>query len=496
LIEEIKIIDRFPKGIVTLPPSKSLCHRAVICAALSDGVSLIRNVSLSDDIRATIEGVKTLGAEVRYFSSLNVDRCEVRSDLNVDHNKEGVALNVDHCGEGTVLSTVLSGDGEPEASAIYSDTDNQEMEAEKEAESEKETKGGCLFIRGGIERQGDLINCIESGTTLRFLIPVAALCDRETVFEGRGRLLARPMDVYDTVFSSTLVEFSHDFRQVRVRGPLKSGVFTLPGDVSSQFVSGMLIALPLVSGDSEIRILSNLESKQYVGMTVDVMRRFGVEIDEKNNIPEDSVAGSSYFIRGNQRYKPVEYVVEADYSQAAFFLCAAALGRDVGCAGLLKDSVQGDSIILSVLEKMGANITWNQGVVSVSAEKLGGLTFDAGENPDLVPPLAALSCFAEGTSKIINAGRLRIKESDRIHALAVELSKLGADVCEGPGSLTINGKTSLRGGDVDAHNDHRIAMAMALASIRCEGQVRISGWSSVNKSYPAFWDDFERSLKI
>ena len=333
---------------------------------------------------------------------------------------------------------------------------------------------------------GDLIDCIESGTTLRFLIPVAALWDRETIFEGRGRLLARPMDIYDAVFSGTSVRFSHDQRQVKVRGPLQSGIYTMPGDVSSQFVSGMLIALPLVGGNSEIRMSSNLESEQYVRMTLDVMRRFGVEVEE------DAIA-SSYFIKGGQRYTAHEYVVEADYSQAAFFLCAAALGRDVKCAGLSKDSVQGDSIILSVLERMGAILTWEEGMVSVSAEKLSGLTFDAAENPDLVPPVAALCCLSEGVSRIVNAGRLRIKESDRLHALASELSKLGADISETPDSLIIHGKASLAGGDADAHNDHRIAMAIALAAIRCRGQVRLSGWSSVNKSYPEFWDDFERS---
>ncbi|MDR1246067.1 MAG: 3-phosphoshikimate 1-carboxyvinyltransferase [Clostridiales Family XIII bacterium] len=408
---EAKIINRFPNGTVAPPPSKSLCHRAVICAALARGDSVIRNVVLSEDIEATLQGVSALGAEWRL------------SD-------------------------------------------------------------GVLRVRGGGERNADLINCVESGSTLRFLIPVAALSDKETVFKGKGRLLIRPMDAYSSVFADTETRFSHSKREIRIQGPLRGGLFSLPGDVSSQFVSGLLFALPLTDTDSEIRLESPLESRQYAEMTVDVMRRFGVEAD---------VGNITFNVRGGQLYRPTDYTVESDYSQAAYFLGAAALGLDVKCAGLNEESRQGDKAILRILEEMGATITRDGDVVSVQAEKLLPVTVDARENPDLIPPVAALCCYCDGKSRIVNAGRLRLKESDRLRALAEELGKLGANIKETADTLVIDGTKTLKGGRADAHHDHRIAMAVALAAVRCTEEVSLVGWHNVDKSYPNFWNDFEKT---
>ncbi|MDR1135339.1 MAG: 3-phosphoshikimate 1-carboxyvinyltransferase [Clostridiales Family XIII bacterium] len=407
-----RVINRFPEGLITPPASKSLSHRAVICAALAKGKSVIHNITLSEDIEATLGGVHTLGA-----------------DWTLD--------------------------------------------------------GRTLYIEGGGERRADMINCIESASTLRFLIPVAALSERETIFKGKGRLLVRPMGAYDSVFKYAGVKFAHSLREIRVSGALKSGVYILPGDVSSQFISGLLFALPLVSGESEIHLESPLESRQYAEMTMDVMRSFGVTCEATEY---------AFRVSGDQHYKPSEYTVETDFSQAAYFLAAAALGCNVSCAGLSPDSKQGDIAILQILQKMGAKIKWDGGKLSVYAGKLNGVTVDARENPDLAPPVAALCCFCEGTSRIINAGRLRLKESDRLFALTQELSKLGADISETPDSLTIHGAPELPGGvTVDAHHDHRIAMAMALAAIRCKNEVKLVGWHNVNKSYPDFWEDFERT---
>jgi 3-phosphoshikimate 1-carboxyvinyltransferase len=407
---DARIINRFPSGVITPPPSKSLCHRAVICAALARGESVIRNVVLSEDVEATLQGVEALGAEWQL------------SD-------------------------------------------------------------GVLRVRGGEDRRADLINCVESGSTLRFLIPVAALADRETIFRGKGRLLVRPMDAYSSVFAGTDTKFSHTQREIRVRGPLRGGTFSLPGDVSSQFVSGLLFALPLTEPDSEIRLESPLESRQYAEMTADVMRHFGVETS----------AGAMVFsVRGGQRYKPSDYTVETDYSQAAYFLGAAALGLPVKCAGLSAESRQGDRAILRILVEMGAKIVQRGDVVSVYADRLDPVTVDARENPDLIPPVAALCCYCEGTSRIVNAGRLRLKESDRLHALAEELGKLGAHIKESNDALVIEGVRALKGGRADAHHDHRIAMSVALASIRCTEEVSLIGWHNVDKSYPGFWDDFEK----
>ncbi|MDR2088269.1 MAG: 3-phosphoshikimate 1-carboxyvinyltransferase [Clostridiales Family XIII bacterium] len=408
---EARIIRLFPRGVITPPPSKSLSHRAVICAALAQGESVIRNVALSEDIEATLQGVTALGAEWHL-------------------------------------------------------------------------SGGVLRVRGGLARRADLINCVESGSTLRFLIPVAALSDEETTFKGKGRLLIRPMDAYTTAFAETAVRFSHTKREIRIRGPLRGGLFRLPGDVSSQFVSGLLFALPLTEEDSEIRLENPLESRQYAEMTIDVMHRFGVEA---------SADAQSFRIRGGQRYRPSEYTVETDYSQAAYFLGAAALGLDVKCAGLSERSGQGDAAILRILEEMGAAVTRKDGLLSVHADRLSPVTVDAREIPDLIPPVAALCCYCEGTSRIVNAGRLRLKESDRLRALAEELGKLGARIKETQDGLAIEGARTLRGGSADAHHDHRIAMAVALAAIRCREDVGLIGWHNVDKSYPNFWNDFEKA---
>jgi 3-phosphoshikimate 1-carboxyvinyltransferase len=326
------------------------------------------------------------------------------------------------------------------------------------------------------------VDCGESGSTLRFLLPIAALSGDLAEFKGSGRLLGRPLDVYAKIFSEAGARFSVEKGRVTVCGPLKSGNYDLPGDVSSQFVSGLLFALPLLDGDSEIRLSTPLESRRYVDMTIDVMRRFGVEI---------GAGDSLYTVPGGQRYRPAVYRAEADYSQAAFFLAAAALGRDVETSGLDPESIQGDRAILGVLRDMGAEVQWNGGRISVKASSLSAVTVDARETPDLVPPVAALCCFCRGTSRIVNAGRLRLKESDRLSALAAELRKLGASIDEGDDSLAITGVDRLRGGSVDAWGDHRIAMSMAVAAIHCDSPVLLSGWLSVNKSYPGFWSDFE-----
>lgn len=417
---EVKVINRFPKGVVTLPPSKSLGHRAVICAALAalggGGASAIRNLGASEDIDATVCCMAALGAAVR-------------------------------------------------------------------------REGDVLAIEAGLRPQGEEIqlDCAESGSTLRFLLPLAALTGETFLFRGRGRLMQRPLGVYEEIFAQAGVLCERGGDTVRVRGPLKAGVYRLPGDVSSQFITGLLLALPLAAGDSELHLTTALESRGYVDLTLDVMRRFGVAVQQESE--------RLFRIPGGQRYRAADYTVEGDYSQAAFFLGAAALGRPVACAGLLPGSLQGDAEILRILERMGARITERDGALHVQAERLRAVMVDASQIPDLVPPVAALCCFCEGTSRIVNAGRLRLKESDRLRALAAELGKLGARVEELEDGLVIAGAQSLSGGRVDAHGDHRIAMALALAAIRCKKPVELSGWRHVNKSYPAFWEHFEKEAQ-
>ena len=411
---EAKLITRFPSGIVTPPSSKSLCHRAVLCAALANGEteSVIRHLSLSDDIAATLAAAATLGASWRW---------------------------------------------------------------------EKDE----LYIRGGLVTQSTEplhIDCGESGSTLRFLVPVAAATGREAIFTGRGRLLERPMDTYRDLFTGIGGQFVQSPQELRVQGALPGGDYALPGDISSQFISGLLFALPLAQRDSTLRLTTPLESAQYVDLTLDTLAAFGITITQKDGV---------YHIPGGQRYRPAAYTVEGDYSQAAFFLAAAALGCPVRVRGMNPDSHQGDRAIWQVLTDMGATVTQHGDLLTVTADRLSAVTVDARAIPDLIPPIAVLCCFCTGTSHIINAGRLRLKESDRLHALAVELGKLGAIVTEGADSLTITGADTLPGGQVDSWNDHRIAMAMAVAAIKCREPVTLTDWQSVNKSYPDFWRDYE-----
>jgi 3-phosphoshikimate 1-carboxyvinyltransferase len=351
------------------------------------------------------------------------------------------------------------------------------------------------FSSASFSSEPRVVDCKESGSTLRFLLPLAALDGGRTVFRGQGRLLRRPLDVYEKIFAEAGAFFAQKPEGVLAQGPLRGGSYVLPGNVSSQFVSGLLLALPLLEKDSEIRLSTCLESRSYVDLTLDVMARFGVEVE----VSDAGAAGGPLFrIPGGQFYRPARYRVEADYSQAAFFLASSALGGDVEVANLNPASLQGDRAILRVLQEMGAEIFWREtpggggrgDTVSVRASRLSPVTVDVRETPDLVPPIAVLCCFCDGTSHIVNAGRLRLKESDRLRALATELGKLGAEVEETEDSLSITGAPRLKGGLVDAWGDHRIAMALAAAALRCDSPVLLTGWRSVNKSYPEFWSDW------
>lgn len=344
---------------------------------------------------------------------------------------------------------------------------------------------GLMLVKPSNSGGSRVIDCGESGSTLRFLLPLAAAAiEGRTSFTGRGRLLARPLTAYTDIFAEAGVSFEQGENEVTVEGRLRGGAYRLPGDVSSQFVSGLLLALPLAESDSTIELTTSLESAPYVEMTLEVMKIYGVQVERPS---------SSFFsVPGRQSYRPAEYRLEADYSQASFFLAAAALGRPVRCLGLKADSLQGDRAIISYLKDMGGDIIQTGEALSVRCEsQLKAATVDIRETPDLGPVLAALMSLAPGESRLINAGRLRLKESDRLGSMARELSALGAEVLEETDSLIIKGRPSLAGGvSVNAHNDHRVAMALAVASIGCQKPITIIGADCVNKSYPAFWRDF------
>ena len=364
--------------------------------------------------------------------------------------------------------------------------------------------------------------CGESGSTFRFLIPFAAALGTESAFHPEGRLPERPLSpMYEELEKHGVKMSPKGSVPFTVKGKLKGGDFRIPGNVSSQYISGLLMALPMAEADSRILVEGELQSSGYVDITLDVIRDFGIRVGrpvpergaengcsgsggaagakgagpddaDSPNRPDDNVR-LIFSIPGSQQYDgPAEYRVEGDWSNAAFWLAAGALGREaVRCGNLNLNSVQGDKRIFEELKGFGARIHTGGGdavIAEPSGGKMRGKVIDAEQIPDMVPVLALVAALADGKTEIINAGRLRIKESDRLKTVTEVLDTLGADIRELPEGLEICGVKRLRGGTVDGFNDHRIVMMAAVASLVCSGKVRISGWKAVNKSYPAFFE--------
>jgi len=393
---DIKIFPSLLHGKITVPASKSISHRALICAALADGRSVLHNVLDCEDTRATTDALAALGAHI--------------------------------------------------------------------------TKNGDTTVVDGIKipaGEAD-IDCRESGSTLRFMIPIAAALGTKTIFRGKANLPNRPITPYLTEFPKHGVTFDTGRMPYTISGKLNGGIFPVTGDISSQFITGYMLALPLTGTDSVIKLTSELSSRPYAELTADVMNTFGCPV----NIGEDD-----FSVSAGASFKPREYTVEADMSQAAFFLVANAVGGNTEPVNLNYESVQGDRAIIGMTRDFMQN---------------GGKAFDVdAENiPDLVPILTVLACFANGESHITGCARLRIKECDRLAAISTELNRLGADIKEEADSLTIHGIRSLHGGDCKTYSDHRIAMSLAIASQRCTEPLIIRGADCVSKSYPDFFKDF------
>ncbi len=382
-------------GSVTVPPSKSIAHRLIIAASLAKGESIIENVSLSEDIKATAGAMKALGADISFL----------------------------------------------------------------------ENKVKVLGINKEIKHTDTEIFCNESGSTLRFMIPLALSFGGSFLFTGSSRLMERPLDSYFEIFDKVGIKYEKRENGIFFSGKLDAGRYSLRGDVSSQYITGLIFALSRLNKRSEIEITTNLESAGYIDLTIDALSDFGVKVLKE---------GNKFIICENQQFMPKNARVEGDYSQAAFYLVANAIGNDVSVLDLNANSHQGDKEILSVINDM----------------KNGGITLDVSQIPDLVPIIAVLATQTEGVTHIINAGRLRIKESDRLSAITKELKKMGAKICEEPEGLIIEGKTKLYGAEVYAHNDHRIAMSLAIAATVADGEVKITNSECVKKSYGNFWDDY------
>ena len=319
------------------------------------------------------------------------------------------------------------------------------------------------------------IDCGESGSTLRFLLPVISALGTKTVINASGRLPERPLSPLKEELIRMGAEISDSF-PLSVSGKLSAGDFEMRGDVSSQFVTGLLMALSYLGG-GKIKLLPPVESRPYIDMTVQVLKQFGADIHEENNT----------FYINNSPLKGCSFTVEGDWSNAAFPLC---MGAEV--TGLDPDSAQGDKAIVDVLKKMGAVVTNKNGNFKADVSALHGCEVDASDIPDAVPVIAAVASTATGKTVIFNAQRLRLKESDRIQTVCDMLRSLGADITETDDGMIINGKKSLDGGEVNSFNDHRIAMAAAVAALKCENDVIIRQAEAVNKSYPEFFNDYNK----
>lgn len=328
-----------------------------------------------------------------------------------------------------------------------------------------------------------VLDCGESGSVLRFLLPVAAALSGGR-FTGRGSLLERPvaelcqtLTAHGTICADTTLPLD-------VSGGLAAGEYSLPGNISSQYITGLLLALPLLDGDSRIILSAPLCSRAYIQLTLQTLARFNIAAEQEQH---------GFFIPGRQTYKtPGIIAAERDWSNSAAFLAAGALRAPVTVTGVDITSAQGDKAILDILERFGAAVDITQQAVTVRPGRLHACDVDVGEALDIAPILAILAAGATGTTRLYNAARLRYKESDRLHSTAALLTALGASVREEPDALCITGQAGLTGGVVDGAGDHRIVMAAAIASVLCRGRVTITGAEAVNKSYPRFFEDFNR----
>lgn len=379
-------------GTAKFPPSKSDSHRKIIAASLATGESHIKNVSKCDDVAATVDCMRSLGADIR------------------------------------------------------------------------RTMDG-LLIRGAYPRKAKIseqLNVRESGSTLRFLIPIAYLCNQNAVFCGSNTLFKRPLSVYDRIAKKQGLLFEASEGSLRIGGKLKAGEFELCGNVSSQFISGLLFALPCLEGDSRIIIEPPFESKPYVDMTVDTLKKFGIDIGRSDPLTID--------VSGGQEYLPCTAEVEGDFSGGAFLLALSMLHKNVTVEGIPSETLQGDAVCREYLD----------------AVKNGFTCLDVSDCPDLGPILFAMAAYYGG-ARFIGTARLRMKESDRISAMKSELEKLGAQVFTEEDCVTVLGG-NLHTSDtvLDGHNDHRIVMSLAVLLSLLGGEIR--GAEAVRKSYPDFFD--------
>ena len=399
-------------GSITAPPSKSMAHRAVLCAALATGSSHITNLEFSKDISATLAAAGQLCARV--------------------------------------------------------------------------TTGPADAVVEGLGRFAPLtapVDCCESGSTLRFLIPLASLTGQSITFVGRGRLMERPQSVYETLYREQNLHFEQANGQLTVAGSLRSGEYTLAGNVSSQFISGLLFVLPLLAGDSTLHLIPPVESRSYIEMTRAAQAAFGVTSHWLDD--------TTLCIPGGQQYHPRDYIVEGDYSQAAFLAVLGAVKGGITLTGLAAETLQGDAAILDILHRCGAKFTRTEAGLVFEQAPLHGVDIDLADCPDLGPVLMVLGLLCEGTTVIRNAERLRIKESDRIAAMEAELRACGGVLSSEGDTITVQGcKPQLHAPEapLSGHNDHRVVMSLTVLALAADIPLAINEAEAVQKSWPHFFD--------
>lgn len=405
------------RGRIKAPPSKSMMQRALVLSLLSEGESVIVNPDSSDDSLVTLNAIQRLGAGLK----------------NMDGN--------------------LYVTGNPPK-----DSDNYQTRKRH-------------------------FHCGESGLVMRILPQVVALYGGRNIFVGDGGLISRPVDFLCGALEQLQVRtnLKNGKLPMDIEGRLHGGRVEVDASLSSQHISGLLIALPLTENDSLVNV-RNLKSKPYIDMTLDMIRYFGAIVEAKDY--------QEFEIKGGQKYKSCRIEIEGDWSGAAFMLVAGALGGSVRVDGLNNSSVQGDKAVLDVLVRAGAKIETGDDYIGVKKNDLRAFEFDANDTPDLFPPLAALACACEGESVISGTSRLRRKESDRAAAIKEEFSKLGAIIQIDGDNMRIRG-CGLSGAEVSSRGDHRIAMALAIASILCKEPVIIDNTKCISKSYPAFSVDLQ-----
>ena len=357
------------------------------------------------------------------------------------------------------------------------------------------TKGGYRVVPVKAEgvRADALLDCGESGSTLRFMLPVVAALGRGASLMGHGRLAKRPLSpLYEEIVAAGCDLGPQGEFPLRVDGRMRAGEFRLPGNVSSQYVTGLLLASPLLGGGCDVKVSEPVQSLPYIDITCRTLEAFGIEVLRMSSERDGKAWRVFHVPKGARLVSPGSYAVEGDWSNAAFWLCAGAMGaKPVTVSGLDLLSPQGDRSVLGALALFGAHVVRTKGEATVEPGRLRGCAMDVGSIPDLVPPLAAIAAVSEGTTRLTNAGRLRLKESDRLASVTACVNDLGGHATVDGDDIVIEGTPELEGGVADACGDHRICMEAAILATRCKGPVAIRGAECVSKSYPAFFEDYK-----